>query len=153
MRFNSDGTLDTTFSFTHDYAGGVGGGVAPTGDGKLIISGSKIVYGVYSSVHQVSDILRLNQDGSIDPTFGPAQTTDGAEVRIITQNPDGTVFVGGRFTAFNGVSTGGIVRLLANGSLDPSFTSPAMTCGPNTLAATDFAVSGRIPLSIAMGRS
>src|SRR5438105_7424254 len=34
MRFNSDGTLDTTFSFTHDYAG-VGGGVAPAPDGKL----------------------------------------------------------------------------------------------------------------------
>jgi uncharacterized delta-60 repeat protein len=132
MRFNSDGTLDTTFSFSHDYSG-VGGGVAPTTDGKLLIGATKTVYGVFSSLHQVYDILRLNADGSIDQTFGPAQATDGAEVRIITLNPDGTIFVGGRFTAFNGQPTGGIVRLLENGSLDPSFTPPAITCGPNTI--------------------
>src|SRR5947207_2282792 len=62
MRFNSDGTLDTTFSFSHDYAG-VGGGVAPTADGKLIVAASKTIYGVSSPLHQVSDILRLNSDG------------------------------------------------------------------------------------------
>src|SRR5439155_13008972 len=132
MRFNSDGTLDTTFSFSHDYSS-VGGGVAPAPNGKLIVPANKTVYGVADSPqHQKTDILRLNSDGSIDPTFGPAQATDGGEVRIITVNADGTIFVGGRFAAFNGVPTGGIVRLLSNGTVDPTFAPVTMTCGANT---------------------
>jgi len=131
MRFNSDGTLDTTFSFSHDYSS-VGTGVAPAPNGKLIVPANKSVYGVADSPqHQKTDILRLNSDGSIDSTFGPAQATDGGEVRIITVNADGTIFVGGRFAAFNGVPTGGIVRLLSNGTVDPTFAPVTMTCGAN----------------------
>ena len=131
MRFNSDGTLDTTFSFSHDYSS-VGTGVAPAPNGKLIVPANKSVYGVADSPqHQKTDILRLNSDGSIDATFGPAQATDGGEVRIITVNADGTIFVGGRFTAFNGQPNYGIVRLLSNGTVDPAFAPVTMTCAAN----------------------
>jgi uncharacterized delta-60 repeat protein len=127
VRFNADGSLDTTFSFSRDYAGA--NAVAPTADGKLIVAASKVLYGVSEpNQHQIIDILRLNDDGSIDPTFGPAQTTDGGEVRVLTVNSDGTIFVGGLFTAFNGNPTHGIVRLLADGTVDPNFASIAMTC-------------------------
>jgi uncharacterized delta-60 repeat protein len=132
MRFNSDGTLDTTFSFSHDYSGVCA--VAPMANGQLIVSATKTVYGVTSLQHQVFDILRLNADGSIDPTFGPAQSTDGAEVRVITVNADGKIFAGGRFTAFNGQPRNGIVRLLQNGTIDPDFALITMTCSANTWA-------------------
>src|SRR5207244_7019354 len=105
--------------------------VAPTSDGKLIVSAGKVIYGINFAQHQTNDILRLNADGSIDPTFGPAQTTDGGEVRVITVNADGTILVGGRFTAFNGQPNYGVVRLLPNGTLDPNFASVTMTCGSN----------------------
>lgn len=127
VRFNADGTLDTTFSFSRDYSGV--GGVASTSDGKLIIAAGKIVYGVGDPrQHQVADILRLNADGSIDSTFGPAQTTDGGDVRVVTVNKDGSIFVSGLFTAFNGNPTQGIVRLLPNGTVDPNFAAVSMTC-------------------------
>ena len=130
MRFNSDGTFDTTFSFSHDYSGV--SAVAPTANGKLIIAASKTVYGVANSPqHKINDILRLNSDGSIDSTFAPARSTDGGEVRIITVNADGTIFVGGRFTAFNGQPNYGVVRLLPNGSLDPALAPVTMTCSAN----------------------
>ena len=76
IRYNADGSFDTSFSFSRDYAGV--NDVAPTSDGKLIVAASKIVYGVSEPrQHEIIDVLRLNSDGSIDPTFGPAQTTDG----------------------------------------------------------------------------
>jgi uncharacterized delta-60 repeat protein len=136
MRFYSDGTLDTTFSFSHDYSGVTA--VALTADGKLIVAASKTVYGVADSAqHQKTDILRLCADGSIDPSFGPAQATDGAEVRIITVNADGTIFVGGKFTAFNGQPNYGVVRLLPKyGTVDPAFAPVTMTCSANPFSGS-----------------
>jgi uncharacterized delta-60 repeat protein len=127
IRYNADGSLDTSFSFGRDYAWV--SAVAPTSDGKLIVATGKIIYGVGEPFqHQVADILRLNGDGSVDPTFAPAQTTDGGEVRVITVNDDGTIFVGGLFTEFNNLSRHGIVRLLADGTLDPAFAPVQMSC-------------------------
>ena len=129
IRFNADGTLDTTFSFSKDY--GVSA-VAPTAGGQLIVAAGKTIYGVTNPTgHVVTEILRVNNNGTIDPTFGPAMATDGGEVRVIKANADGTILVGGRFTAFNGVVTDGIVRLLANGAVDPNFAPVTMTCPAN----------------------
>jgi uncharacterized delta-60 repeat protein len=127
IRYNADGSFDTSFSFSRDYAGVFA--VAPTSDGKLIVTASKVIYGVGDPFqHQINDILRLNGDGSIDPTFGPAQTTDGGEIRVLKVNDDGSIFVGGLFTEFNNIPSQGIVRLLANGAVDPSFAPVTMTC-------------------------
>jgi uncharacterized delta-60 repeat protein len=135
IRFNVDGSLDTTFSFSHDYASV--GAVAPAANGKLIVAANKTVYGVPDSFqHLTTEILRLNSDGSIDSSFGPAKATDGSEVRVITVNTDGTILVGGRFTAFNGQPNYGIVRLLSNGALDPAFTPVTMGCSSNPIGTT-----------------
>jgi uncharacterized delta-60 repeat protein len=127
IRYNANGTFDTSFSFSQDYAGVFA--VAPTSDGRLIVTASKVIYGVGDPFqHQINDVLRLNGDGSIDPTFGPAQATDGGEIRVLKVNDDGSIFVGGLFTEFNNTPRQGIVRLLANGTVDPSFAPVTMTC-------------------------
>src|SRR5436190_7700790 len=71
IRYNADGSYDTSFSFSRDYIGV--GAVVANPDGKLIVGGAgKVIYGVSDPpAHSTSDILRLNADGSIDPTFGP----------------------------------------------------------------------------------
>jgi uncharacterized delta-60 repeat protein len=135
IRYNADGSLDNSFSFSRDYAG-VGGGVAANPDGKLIISASKVIYGVSDPpARSTSDILRLNVDGSIDPTFGPTQTTDGAEVRGISLDPNGNILVAGLFTAVNQIPTHGIMRLLPNGAVDPGFNPVSMTCTSHPFGA------------------
>jgi len=127
IRYNADGSFDTSFSFSRDYAGVFA--VAPTPDGKLIVTASKVIYGVGDPFqHQINDVLRLNGDGSIDSTFGPAQTTDGGEIRVLKVNDDGSIFVGGLFTEFNNTPRQGIVRLLADGTVDPNFAPVTMTC-------------------------
>ena len=60
--------------------------------------------------------------------FGPAQATDGGEIRVLTVNNDGTILVGGLFTEFNNTPRQGIVRLLADGTVDPTFAPVTMTC-------------------------
>ena len=128
VRYNADGSFDNSFSFSRDYSS-ASGGVAPTADGKLIVGAGKTIYGVPDPFqHQMADILRLNGDGSIDPTFGPAQVTDGGEIRVITVNNDGSIFVAGLFTEFNNTPAHGIVRLLADGTVDPAFAAVSMTC-------------------------
>ena len=103
--------------------------VAPTSGGKLIVTAGKVTYGVGDPFqHQINDVLRLNGDGSIDPTFGPAQATDGGEIRVLTVNDDGSILVGGLFTAFNNSPRQGIIRLLADGTVDPNFAAVTMTC-------------------------
>ena len=135
IRYNADGSFDNSFSFSRDYAG-VGGGVAANPDGKLIISASKVIYGVGDPpAHSTSDILRLNVDGSIDSSFGPAQTTDGAEVRGISLDPNGNILIAGVFTAVNQIPTHGIMRLLPNGAVDPDFNPVAMTCPSHPFGA------------------
>src|SRR2546427_602376 len=47
IRFNSDGSVDNTFSFTHDYANV--GAVAPLSNGKLVVAANKTFYGVPDS--------------------------------------------------------------------------------------------------------
>ena len=127
IRYNADGSFDTSFSFNRDYAGVFA--VAPTSDGKLIVTASKAIYGVGDPFqHQINDVLRLNDDGSIDTSFGPAQATDGGEIRVLKVNDDGSIFVAGLFTKFNNNPRQGIVRLLANGTVDPNFAPVTMTC-------------------------
>ena len=135
IRYNADGSFDNSFSFSRDYAG-VGGGVAVNPDGKLIISASKVIYGVGDPpANSTSDILRLNVDGSIDSAFGPAQTTDGAEVRGISLDPNGNILIAGLFTAVNQIPTHGIMRLLPNGAVDPDFNPISMTCPSHPFGA------------------
>ena len=127
IRYNADGSFDKSFSFSRDYAGVFA--VAPTSDGNLIVTASKAIYGVGDPFqHQVNDVLRLNGDGSIDPNFGPAQATDGGEIRVLKVNNDGTIFVAGLFTEFNNSPRQGIVRLLADGTVDSTFAPVTMTC-------------------------
>jgi uncharacterized delta-60 repeat protein len=134
IRYNADGSYDSTFSFSRDYAGA--GPVGATADGKLIVGAAKVIYGIPDPYqHRVTDILRLNGDGSIDPTFGPAQATDGGEVRVATVNSDGTILIGGLFTEFNHAARNGIVRLLADGTLDPNFAAVTMTCSQSPFGA------------------
>ncbi|HEX4202165.1 MAG TPA: delta-60 repeat domain-containing protein, partial [Chthoniobacterales bacterium] len=128
-RYLPDGTLDTSFNFSRDYPGvSAAAGLA---NGKLIVAAGRLTYGSGDQNHQTEQILRLNADGSIDPSFSStARTTDGGVVRAIAIQPDGKILVGGLFTAFNGSPRRGIVRLLSNGTVDPNFAAVTLTDPP-----------------------
>jgi uncharacterized delta-60 repeat protein len=115
VRYNADGTLDTTFGGDGGVETSILTEVALQADGKIVATG-------YGSV------LRYNADGTPDMTFGGdgAVTADFA-TRALTIQPDGKIVVaGGSGDGF------GIARYNSDGTGDSTF-------GSNGTVITNFA--------------
>src|SRR5262245_49795169 len=147
-RFNSDGTLDTTFD-----GDGINVVSVPDGSGWFFgaaLSGTKIVaVGTARIGPGFQEILvaRFNSDGSLDSTFD----TDGivlTEVSPVDDNgnavavqADGRIVVAGstQVQAGSDHSPMLVLRYFPNGALDPSFGGSGFTTvdlGPSSAAAT-----------------
>lgn len=110
-----DGALDTSFD--------VGTGpdtyvrdIALQPDGKIIVGGGFLHF----NGEFIRRLVRLLADGTLDPNFDIGTGADAVVSSVVVQS-DGKILVGGAFEEWNGVAVGGIVRLLANGALDPAF--------------------------------
>jgi uncharacterized delta-60 repeat protein len=68
----------------------------------------------------LSNVVRLNADGTLDPSFD-ADTGANSFVWAIVLQVDGKVILGGRFTSVNGIARGHLARLDADGQVDASF--------------------------------
>ena len=114
-RLNSDGTLDLTFN-PGTGANGTIWTIALQQDGKIVIGGE---FTSFAGVGR-NRIARLNDDGSLDPTFNPGTGANEWIYASAIQN-DGKIIIGGEFTNFNGTGSNRIARLNTNGTLDVSF--------------------------------
>ena len=65
-------------------------------------------------------LVRLLENGSIDPTFNPVLGSPGT-TSVLAVQADGKVIVAGSFTAMNGTPRNRFARLNADGSLDTTF--------------------------------
>ena len=126
-RLNSDGSLDPTFNpgtgATTIIAGGVDGNNDPfvfwlaiQPDGKIVITGNFRYYNGISS----TGIVRVNPDGSRDPSFNVGAGLDSWGRHILIQ-PNGQILLSGWFTSYNNRSFNRLVRINADGSADTSF--------------------------------
>ena len=140
VRYNADGTLDTSFGGTGKVTTDVGashdqgGTVALQADGKIVVAGW-----VYNGANNDFGVVRYNADGSLDTTFngtGKVTTAIGAgeeQVRSVTLQADGKIVVAG--SSYNGANYDfALVRYNTNGSLDTTFNGTGKVTGP---AATD----------------
>ena len=122
-RLNADGTLDPTFNANLSTRTGLTDQVdirsmTVQPDGKILIAGR-----IFSNSDiYVERVLRLNSDGSPDPTLTtiPQADFDGV-VFDAQQMPNGKILVGGYFTSANGNARANIIRYNSNGSFDPTF--------------------------------
>jgi len=89
-------------------------------DGKLLIGGTISTVGGAPA----GRLVRLNADGTVDASF-PQGTGFNALVLAIHIMDDGRILVGGGFTEFDGQPKQRIVRLMPDGTLDPSFNANA----------------------------
>ncbi|MGO9269700.1 MAG: Calx-beta domain-containing protein [Terriglobia bacterium] len=118
-QFNDDGSVDLGFNAANG-ANGLNGpvwAIAVQGDHKIIVGGDFTSIGGAVFNH----IARLNADGSLDYSFNNPGTGASDSVRALAIELDGSILVGGLFTNFNGTVQNRIVRLNADGSLDPTF--------------------------------
>ncbi|MCU7863397.1 MAG: DUF4347 domain-containing protein, partial [Candidatus Thiodiazotropha sp. (ex Lucinoma borealis)] len=148
LRYNSDGTLDTSF--------GGGDGIVTTGIGSnqdygqsvTIQVDGKILVGGWTDNVIDSDfaLLRYNSDGTLDASFGGGDgivTTSisssfdaGASVAV---QADGKILVGGHST--NGTYDFALMRYNADGSLDTSFDIDGIVTTDVGSSLADFAYS------------
>lgn len=90
--------------------------IAFQSDNKILVGGSFTNYNGTS----VTRIVRLNTDGSVDPTFVTGSGFNNRVMDIVVKN-DGKILIGGYFTSYNGVSANRIIQLTASGTIDGSF--------------------------------
>lgn len=112
---NSDGTMDPSFNGTT----GVNGIIKASSiqeDQKILIGG------LFSGVHAQprSHIARLFADGTLDTSFNPGRGTNG-RVYAITTQADGKIIIGGEFSTYNDLPANNLVRVNADGSIDPTY--------------------------------
>lgn len=139
MRFNTDGSVDTTFGSN----GRVLTGIAPEGywdsiadielqaDGRIVAAGQSDIGMTYTASGNVGgfkfSMARYNSDGSLDASFGTGGT-------LYTEVPDHVygrimgveVLASGKIVAGGSAYSGGIDRVVlarynSNGSLDATF--------------------------------
>jgi len=134
VRFNLDGSQDYTFSREYDCYGKVSS-IALQGDGKSVLAG----WFNWSGTASQQPFIRLMPNGSMDssfPNYGSPYTL-GTCVQVL---PDGALLMAGG-------SAQGLLKLLADGSFDTTFTPPTgldlinlITVAPdgNLLLAGDF---------------
>lgn len=122
--YAQDGSLDLSF----DPGSGfdlLSKSVAVQSDGKIIVGGW---FTEFDGVSR-NGIARLNADGSLDTSFDPGSGAQrvvdtvayAGQVNEVLIQPNGKIVVGGGFSHYNGVSSPGIVRLNADGTMDQSF--------------------------------
>ena len=85
-------------------------------DGKILVGGW---FTSYQGV-AANRIIRLNSDGTRDPSFNTGTGFD-FDVDTLAIQTDGKILVGGWFTSYQEVAANRIIRLNSNGSIDTSF--------------------------------
>jgi uncharacterized delta-60 repeat protein len=127
VRYNADGSLDTTLNgsgkvTTAVGTGDRGQGVALQGDGKIVVAGNSSNAGGQSCF----TVLRYGANGSLDTSFadsGKVTTCIGAKyasAESVALQEDGKIVVAG-YTIAPGNNDFAVARYNANGSLDTSF--------------------------------
>src|SRR3990172_7715785 len=115
------GLYDESFNNGGSGANGPILSVAILGDGKILISGK---FTTYNGIDVPARIIRLNSDGSRDPGFNNGGSGANEAILSIAIQGDGKILIGGAFTAYNGVDVPArIIRLNANGAVDPGFNT------------------------------
>jgi len=137
VRYNTNGTLDTSFNGTGKVVTAVGGGydsaqsVAIQADGKIVAAG-----GGYNDADVDFAVVRYNTNGTLDTSFGgtgkvvtPIDSNSGDLAQSVAIQSDGKIVAAG----YSIGSTDGdfaVVRYNTNGSLDTSFNGTGKVVTP-----------------------
>jgi len=123
VRLNSDGSRDTSFnpgtvsSAVNDLV------VQP--DGKIIVGGGFSTF----SGSSTTGIVRIQPDGAVDTSFNTGGGLASSAVNSLALQSDGKVIVAAGNATYSGSTTQKIFRVNTDGTLDPSFTAPALGAG------------------------
>ncbi len=138
-RYNSDGSLDTTFNDTGKVTTAIGTrdsdatSIAVQSDGKIVVAGETSNGSNYDFA-----LARYNADGTLDTTFngtGKVTTSVGSgddQASCLVVQSDGKIVVAGNSGSNQtaGTKDFAVVRYNANGSLDLTFNGTGKVTTP-----------------------
>jgi uncharacterized delta-60 repeat protein len=149
VRFNTNGTLDTTFSGDGKLAAVVGAGISDEAhavtvqpDDKILVAGTAEA----TTFNPDFAVARFNSDGTFDTSFGGGDgiatvelrthpTFDDDEADALLLQPDGKIVLAGHATvSLPGGGAGGVfalARFNADGTLDTSFSDDGKVVTPS----------------------
>lgn len=141
-RYNADGTRAASFQTNS----GTGASI-PSCNGPIYSiardpqTGNYVAVGGFTLLGGTgrTRIGRFTPDFLADPTFNPgtgftqSSAFFGDNSAALAIDSASRIYVGGNFTSFNGTTVTRVVRLLADGTLDASFTAPTINAQVNTL--------------------
>lgn len=130
-RLNADGTADRDFFAGGDavFPGVIGDihTVATQPDGKILVGGNLEFVGSLPGGRHTA-LVRLNADGSVDPSFHIAAVSVAGNpvaatwVKSIVVRSDGRILAGGSFDLVDGQTRTGLALFAADGTLDPDYS-------------------------------
>ncbi|RYY38203.1 MAG: T9SS type A sorting domain-containing protein [Chitinophagaceae bacterium] len=127
----ANGTVDGTVPF-NAFQSGTALALGAQSTGRAVVAGAQT-----PATTLERGIVAYGTDGLIDPSFGaPAGgitlenslqghtvSAGTASVQVLVVQPDDKIIIAGNFTHYDGVETGNIARLNADGSLDGTFSA------------------------------
>jgi uncharacterized delta-60 repeat protein len=131
VRLNSDGTVDTAFcanATDGSKFNAIVYNAVVQSDGKILVSGTFTAYGGTAGRQY---LIRLNSDGTPDATFNTAVTDtskfSGPVYAIMVYSVDGSIFLGGSFTAYGAVTgRSNLIKFSSAGVVDAAFCIAAV---------------------------
>ncbi len=132
-----DGAMDSTFHFDPVTKQSPAAGNGEIADAIQQADGKLILVGAFSTFNGVAAnrIVRINLDGSVDPTFKAGAGADNNITSITYNAITNKILVAGSFTTYGGSTSRGVAMLNADGSIDNSFNFGAIASGVATHAA------------------
>jgi len=116
-RLNSDGSIDLTFNM----GSGIGFGnvkvIEIQPNGKILVGGSFYQY----NGAPCNGLIRLNQNGTLDPTYNTGVSGSMSSVSTMALQPDGKIIVSGSYYNNTQVGANPTMRLLPDGALDATY--------------------------------
>lgn len=117
-RLNPNGSIDESFNTGSGFNGKIYSSYLQE-DGKIIVGGS---FTTYNGIN-AGRLIRLNADGTYDPSFNTTIGATSGIVYDIAVQSDGKVIIVGSFTKYANTTVNRIARLLPTGALDSSFST------------------------------
>lgn len=125
-RYNTDGSLDTTFSGNGKVYYNFSGGDDEANAVDIQSNGKIVVAGRLSGSSTRWGVARLNPDGSLDTNYGTAGHTTivfagSSAAWDVAIQPNGKILIGGTATPADGISRFALIRQNSDGTLDTTF--------------------------------
>ena len=117
-RFNADACLDSAFSPDPRIRYLTNLTVAVQKDGKIVVGGSP----QYINGTTTNTLIRLNSDGSFDPSFNPGGLVTGTVTHLAVEPEGGGILFSGNLKSVNELTVGTVARVMPipNAFLQPT---------------------------------